>query len=93
MKKTALLTFLVFTVILPAAGVDTISVMRPVIAPDTNENRMLVDDVLKRSAVLASRRCLTIPFYDPAIGVSATELARLVKELETVVHRAGSGSP
>ena len=53
----ALLTF--FVAIITAASVfavDKILVKPPLIAPDTLENRRMVDDVLKRAAVLATRR-------------------------------------
>ncbi len=45
-----------FVTVLCVSAVDTIRVTRPLIAPDTPANRSFVDDILERSAVLASRR-------------------------------------
>lgn len=52
-----------------------------------------IETLMETHSVLASRRCLTVPFYDPAIGVTASELECIVKELEELVlaHRAANG--
>lgn len=47
-----------------------------------------IESLQETHPVLASRRCLTVPFYDPVIGVAGAELACLVKELETVVAQS-----
>ncbi|MBN1686695.1 MAG: hypothetical protein JW852_08575, partial [Spirochaetales bacterium] len=56
MKKPLFLVLLALAVIFQAAPLDMIHVAPPLIAPDTPENRRMVEDVLTRAAVLANRR-------------------------------------
>ena len=56
MKRALLAAFVLILTSATAWAVDTIQIKPPLIAPDTPENRRMVNDVLKRSAVLASRK-------------------------------------
>lgn len=52
-----------------------------------------IEALMETHPILASRYCLTVPFYDPAIGVTASELECLVNELEklALAHRGDDG--
>jgi tetratricopeptide (TPR) repeat protein len=56
MKKVISAAFVLLVTAATVWALDTIQIKPPLIAPDTPENRRMVNDVLMRSAVLASRK-------------------------------------